>query len=185
MILQCWQVCKLSDDFSGFVDKCGTGKRNHTGRLYWETGELVDCDCFSLTGSLVFRHVPNTYFQIFMYRRVCKYLSTYFHLADTRNFIYLFQISNIKVNFKISYCQDLENPLKMVYTLQLWPFFTKKKKKKKKKKAHKPPTHTHTHTTRNRQIHEQYNMCDRRQDFSTLSKLIFPITFCRSQCKRH
>ena len=33
-------ACKLSDDFSGFVDTCGTGKRNCTGRSYWETGEL-------------------------------------------------------------------------------------------------------------------------------------------------
>ena len=33
-------ACKLCDDFSGFVDTCGTGKRNRAGRSYWETGEL-------------------------------------------------------------------------------------------------------------------------------------------------
>ena len=32
-------ACKLSDDFSGFVDTCGTGKRNRTGRSYSEMGE--------------------------------------------------------------------------------------------------------------------------------------------------
>ena len=33
---------KLSDDFSGFVDTCGTGKRNRAGggRSYWEMGQL-------------------------------------------------------------------------------------------------------------------------------------------------
>ena len=33
-------ACKLSDDFSGFVDTCGTGKRNHVVRSYWEIGEF-------------------------------------------------------------------------------------------------------------------------------------------------
>ena len=31
-------MCKLSDDFSGFVDTCGTGKRNLAGALVLGNG---------------------------------------------------------------------------------------------------------------------------------------------------
>ena len=33
-------ACKLSDDFSGFVDTCGTGKRNCTGALVLGKGRI-------------------------------------------------------------------------------------------------------------------------------------------------
>ena len=35
-------ACKLSDDFSGFVDTCGTGKRNHAGALVSGNGRIVE-----------------------------------------------------------------------------------------------------------------------------------------------
>ena len=34
-------ACKLSDDFSGFVDTCGTGKRNHAEVLVLGNGSTV------------------------------------------------------------------------------------------------------------------------------------------------
>ena len=34
-------MCKLSDDFSGFVDTCGIGKRNHAGALVLGNGRIV------------------------------------------------------------------------------------------------------------------------------------------------
>ena len=34
-------ACKLSDDFSGFVDTCGTGKRNRAGALVLGNGRIV------------------------------------------------------------------------------------------------------------------------------------------------
>ena len=34
-------ACKLSDDFSGFVDTCGTGKRNRAGALVLGNGSIV------------------------------------------------------------------------------------------------------------------------------------------------
>ena len=33
-------ACKLSDDFSGFVDICGTGKCNRVGALVLENGRI-------------------------------------------------------------------------------------------------------------------------------------------------
>ena len=33
-------ACKLSDDFSGFVDTCGTGKRNRAGALVLGNGRI-------------------------------------------------------------------------------------------------------------------------------------------------
>ena len=33
-------MCKLSDDFSGFVDTCGTGKRNRVGALVLGNGRI-------------------------------------------------------------------------------------------------------------------------------------------------
>ena len=35
-------ACKLSDDFSGFVDTCGTGKRNRAGALVFGNGRIAD-----------------------------------------------------------------------------------------------------------------------------------------------
>ena len=34
-------ACKLSDDFSGFVNTCGTGKRNRVGVLVLGNGSIV------------------------------------------------------------------------------------------------------------------------------------------------
>ena len=34
-------ACKLSDDFSGFVDTCGTGKRNRAGALVLGNGWIL------------------------------------------------------------------------------------------------------------------------------------------------
>ena len=34
-------ACKLSDDFSGFVDTCGTGKRNRAGALALGNGSIA------------------------------------------------------------------------------------------------------------------------------------------------
>ena len=34
-------ACKLGDDFSGFVDTCGTGKRNRAGALVLGNGKIV------------------------------------------------------------------------------------------------------------------------------------------------
>ena len=33
-------ACKLSDDFSGFVDACRTGKRNRAGALIFGNGRI-------------------------------------------------------------------------------------------------------------------------------------------------
>ena len=33
-------ACKLCDDFSGFVDTCGTGKRNRAGALILGNGSI-------------------------------------------------------------------------------------------------------------------------------------------------
>ena len=33
-------ACKLSDDFSGFVDTCGTDKRNRAGALVFGNGSI-------------------------------------------------------------------------------------------------------------------------------------------------
>ena len=33
-------ACKLSDDISGFVDTCGTGKRNRAGALVLGNGRI-------------------------------------------------------------------------------------------------------------------------------------------------
>ena len=37
-------ACKLSDDLSGFVDTCGTGKRNRAGALVLGNGRIIDSD---------------------------------------------------------------------------------------------------------------------------------------------
>ena len=33
-------ACKLSDDFSGFTDTCGTGKRNRVGAFVLGNGKI-------------------------------------------------------------------------------------------------------------------------------------------------
>ena len=38
-------ACKLSDDFSGFVDTCETGKRNRAGALVLGNGRYAPVSC--------------------------------------------------------------------------------------------------------------------------------------------